>query len=130
MNRTAVRVNFLGLSFTIVHVRQVAKYVTKLRLLEHGLLHAANGVDEIQRRVEVKSAKDKSAKPDAKEADETDEDFIKRLVLFAAVHLHRASSSRRDDYKDNLVYQARKDIIAEFLRGSILKTCQNGDCNG
>ncbi|KIJ44014.1 hypothetical protein M422DRAFT_228619 [Sphaerobolus stellatus SS14] len=105
----------------------VWKYIAKLRLLEHGLLDAAKSVDDLHQRVSEKSTE---MEEEDDSQDETDEEFIKRIQLFVAIHLHRASGTTRNDYKDNLVYQARKELINEFLRNSILKTCQNGDCGG
>ncbi|KAF8471484.1 beta and beta-prime subunits of DNA dependent RNA-polymerase [Gautieria morchelliformis] len=98
----------------------VCKYVAKLKLLEHGLLDAAHGIDDIQQRVSDAGDEDDGENADS----ESDEDFMKRVKLFVAVHLHRASSSKRDDYKDSLVYQTRKEVIQEFLRKAISKTCQ------
>lgn len=102
-------------------VYKIYKYVAKLKLLEHGLLDASKSIDDIQQRVSDADDEDDGEKGHS----ESDEDFIKRVKLFVAVHLHRASSSNRDNYKDNLVYQARKEVIQEFLRGAITKTCQN-----
>ncbi|KAF8522225.1 hypothetical protein BU17DRAFT_45191 [Hysterangium stoloniferum] len=120
----------------------VCKYVAKLKLLEHGLLDAAKSIDELQQRVpeqkETGKGKGKDGDDDSSDTEdkpgggpiETDKEFIKRVKLFVSVHLYRASSSKRDDYKDSLVYQARKDVISEFLRSSIVSTCQNEDCGG
>ncbi|KAF8580902.1 beta and beta-prime subunits of DNA dependent RNA-polymerase [Ramaria rubella] len=114
----------------------VSKYAAKLKLLDHGLLDAAKGVDDLQQRIS-KSSGDKNeddeddegqGSSEGKVADETEEEFIKRVKLFVAVHLHRASSSKRGDYKDNLVYQTRKEVITDFLKSTILKSCQNDGC--
>jgi len=119
--------------------------MAKLRLLERGLLDAAQGVDDIALRVRQKQEKEKKGKSkkgddeeedqdddeDANEAevpDETPQEFMTRINLYVAIHLYRASSSKRDNYKDGLVYQTRKDIINDFLKSCILKKCQNGDC--
>ncbi|KAF8842743.1 beta and beta-prime subunits of DNA dependent RNA-polymerase [Paxillus ammoniavirescens] len=102
----------------------VCKYVAKLRLLEHGLLEAAHGVDDIQ--MQTGSGNDDSDGEDSR--DETIEDFEKRIELYVSIHLARASSSKRDHYKDGLVYQARKDVILDFLRTTISKKCQNEGC--
>jgi DNA-directed RNA polymerase, beta'' subunit/160 kD subunit len=61
--------------------------------------------------------------------DETLQEFTTRVNLYVAVHLSRASGSKRDHYKDGLVFQTRKDLINEFLKATILSKCQNGDCN-
>jgi len=60
--------------------------------------------------------------------DETIADFESRINLFVSVHFSKASSSTRDHYKDSLVYQARKDLITEFLRTTITKKCSNEGC--
>ncbi|KAH0587798.1 hypothetical protein H2248_006557 [Termitomyces sp. 'cryptogamus'] len=114
----------------------LAKYVAKFRLLERGLLDAAQGVDDLHIHISRKSRKkagdagdseaEDSDKPDV--PDETVDQFIMRVNLYVAVHLSRASNSKRDHYKDGLVYQARKVLINEFLKGTILKKCLNPDC--
>jgi hypothetical protein len=118
--------------------------MAKLRLLERGLLDAAQGIDDIilrVRRKQEKEKKGKSKKGDDEEEDQDEEDanepevpdetpqeFMTRINVYVAIHFHRASSSKRDNYKDGLVYQTRKDIINDFLKSCILKKCQNGDC--
>ncbi|KAI6105879.1 hypothetical protein F5141DRAFT_1126540 [Pisolithus sp. B1] len=92
------------------------KYAAKLRLLEHGLLDAALGVDDLH-------IQDK----DEDSRGETVEDFEKRVELYVRIHLSR-TGSRRDQYKDELVYQARKDVITDFLKSTIAKRCQNAGC--
>lgn len=86
--------------------------------MEHGLLEAAHGVDDIQ--IQLRNA---DAAEDSR--DETEEEFEKRVDLYVAIHFARASSSKRDHYKNQLVHQARKEVILDFLRIAISKTCQN-----
>ncbi|EGO02141.1 hypothetical protein SERLA73DRAFT_86356 [Serpula lacrymans var. lacrymans S7.3] len=102
----------------------ICKYIAKFRLLERGLLGAAQGVDEL--RLQTKKTQGDDEEDDA--PDETMEEFEKRVNLYVAVHIHRASGSKRDHYKDSLVYQARKDLINEFMKNTILKKCQNEGC--
>lgn len=97
---------------------QVCKYVAKLRLMEHGLLEAAQGVDDIHIKL---SSRDH----DEDSRDETVEEFEKRLDLYVAIHLVRTSSSKRDHYKNELVYQSRKEVILDFIKTAIAKTCHN-----
>jgi len=61
--------------------------------------------------------------------DETPQQFFMRVQLYVAVHLSRAPNSKRDHYKDALVYQARKNLISEFLKATLLRKCQNSDCS-
>lgn len=87
--------------------------------MEHGLLEAAHAVDAFQ--VQLRSG-------DAAEdiQDESAEEFEKRIALYVTIHLARASSSKRDHYKNELVYQARKEVILDFVKTAISpKTCQN-----
>lgn len=86
--------------------------------MEHGLLEAAHGVDDIQIQLRGVDAAEDSR-------DETEEEFKKRVDLYVTIHLARASSSKRDHYKNELVHQARKEVILDFLRITVSKTCQN-----
>ena len=112
--------------------------------MERGLLDAAHGVDDLQlitrrKKKTVKNTADEDSEAgdsdeqkDAQMEDvsvETEVQFMQRINLYVAVHLARAGpTSKRDDYKDALVYQARKEVLHEFLRAAMLKSCQNNDC--
>jgi hypothetical protein len=76
--------------------------------------------EEVAAAVEENSEDDRS--------DETLQSFEARINLFVHIHFARSSSAKRDDYKDGLVYQARKDLTLEFLKSTILKKCQNEGC--
>ncbi|KAJ6628876.1 hypothetical protein B0H10DRAFT_2209314 [Mycena sp. CBHHK59/15] len=123
----------------------MAKYVAKFRLIERGLLDAMQGVDELQIRVRIDKKKSAGKKGKAKQADsddssdddkpqgiavpdETIDEFVMRVNLYVAVHLGRSPASKRDHYKDGLVYKARKDLINEFLKASYATKCQNEGC--
>jgi hypothetical protein len=96
--------------------------VAKLRLLEHGMLDAASALNDFH----IKSrSKEQDARIDAEA--ETLEAFEQRVQVFVQLILLRASGSR-DDYKHSLVFQARKDLIQEILKASVLKRCQNLGC--
>lgn len=127
------------------------KYVAKFVLLEHGLLDAAHGIDELRIRTHPAQPKSKakakdgggtendgidddvetniSAKGGLEIPDETSKEFEARINLFVHIHLIHASGSKRDHYKHGLVYQARKHLITDFLKSTILKKCQNEDCS-
>lgn len=105
--------------------------------MERGLLEAALGVDDIQLRVRKRKTTTRSGEAetevdttvDLEVPDETPQQFMTRINLYVAIHLSRAKGNTRDNYKDGLVYQARKELINDFLKNTILKKCQNGDCN-
>jgi hypothetical protein len=99
--------------------------VAKFRLLEHGLLDAAMSVDDIRLQTRRKQG-DQGDEEEVK--GETVKGFQERVNLFVMVHLCRASGSKRDHYKDVLVYQARKDLILEFLKATASKQCKNDGC--
>ncbi|KAF9464350.1 hypothetical protein BDZ94DRAFT_1162001 [Collybia nuda] len=110
----------------------LCKYVAKFRLLERGLLDAAHGVDDLQLRVSEEEEEEEEPElahmVGVEVPDEKPEEFIMRVNLYVAVHLSRASNSKRDHYKDALVFQTRKDMINEFLKATLLNKCQNGNC--
>ncbi|KAK7060450.1 hypothetical protein VNI00_001215 [Paramarasmius palmivorus] len=129
----------------------LCKYAAKFKLLEHGLLDAALLLDDMHRLVIPRAKKgskgkgkkgedggneeDEEDEEEAAEAaadkdtpDETPYEFIARVNLYVQIHLSRASGSKRDSYKDALVYQARKELINEFLKATVLNRCQNDDC--
>ena len=99
------------------------------------MLEAAQCVDDIQIRVRKSKSKSKSeedneeADDDVGFPDETPQEFMTRINLYVAIHLSRAKGNTRDNYKDGLVYQVRKELINDFLKNTILRKCQNGDCN-
>lgn len=122
--------------------------MAKFQLLERGLLDAAQGVDNLHLHVSRKRESTRRKTKASVSEDENDEEgddviaqgsqgevrdetlpeFMMRVTLYVAVHLSRASNSKRDDYKDALVYQARKDLMSEFLKATLLLKCQNSDC--
>ena len=61
-------------------------------------------------------------------SDESAESFEQRINLFVHIHLARASGSKRDHYKETLVFQTRKDLIQEFRKVIQVKKCQNEGC--
>ena len=90
---------------------------------------ASQGVDELyESRNDVKAGDEKMQVEEDADPEETEDEFIARLDKYVNLHLGRASSSKRDNYKDALVYQARKDLINDFLKSTILKRCHNPDC--
>lgn len=131
---------------------KLCRFIAKLRLLDYGLLDASQGVDEFQRyrkptQPKQPKAKKKGRKDEGDESqdgvemegvddvlsgeekkDETLQAYMARLNLYVFVHLSRAKGSKRDDYKDGLVYQARRDLINEFLKATIMRKCQNDEC--
>lgn len=100
-------------------VAQVSKCIAQLRLLDHGLIDAAEAVEDV-----VSSAPGKKLKLDL--VDDNDEEgeiagtgdpnaVAKALDKYVKHQLRRASGSRRDDYHDSVVYNTRKAVIKAFL---------------
>jgi hypothetical protein len=93
-----------------------------MRLLEHGLLVAANALDNVTLKESKKGGDEEE------DDDESYEAFESRVRRFVTANIERASLSKRDDYKDSLVYQARKDTILAFMHAIVeRKKCLN--CN-
>lgn len=59
---------------------------------------------------------------------ESYEDFEKRVNAFVAVNFAAASSTSRDNYKDGLVFQERKNLISQFIKLTHTKKCPNPSC--
>ena len=86
-------------------------------------MEAALGVDDLRLRVRRSTGDDNDAPEESPEA------FQQRVDLFVSVHLARASTSKRDHYKDTLVYQTRKNLITEFFKATIMRKCNNNGCH-
>ncbi|KAI0677397.1 beta and beta-prime subunits of DNA dependent RNA-polymerase [Trametes maxima] len=103
----------------------LCKYVAKLRLLEYGFVVAAKALDDMHYQTK-KSKRIEDDEDD--EPAESYEAFEQRVNLYVAAHLATASSSKRDSYKDGLVYNARKEVINDFIKTTMTKKCQNPSC--
>ncbi|KZT29285.1 beta and beta-prime subunits of DNA dependent RNA-polymerase [Neolentinus lepideus HHB14362 ss-1] len=101
----------------------LCKYIAKFRLLERGLLEEAMMVDEIRRATRKKGDADDD--DDNEVAEESIEIFEWRVSAYVQTILLTRQSRTRDDYKDPAVYQARKDLMLEFLKATISKKCHN-----
>jgi len=101
----------------------VCKAAAKLKLLERGLLNAANLVEDISFDDQKGQGKEDATKKTAKTSEKT-------LDQYVQMHLGMASSARRGDYKDGPVYQARKQVIDEFIKiaSSNSKRCSHPEC--
>ncbi|KAJ6598841.1 hypothetical protein DFH09DRAFT_1388152 [Mycena vulgaris] len=110
------------------------RFKAKFRLLERGLLDAAQGVDELQIRVSIKkkkaaAKKGKGKKDDGDESSEEEEEEAGVAVLDETLEAFAMRVNfTRDHYKDGMVYKARKDLINEFLKVSFTSKCQNEGC--
>ncbi|CCA72815.1 probable DNA-directed RNA polymerase I [Serendipita indica DSM 11827] len=100
----------------------VAKTIGKLRLLERGLLEAANALDA------ANFADEKSKDDEAEQV--VEEKIAQKVELYVNINLQHATNAKRGDYKDGPVYQARKAAIDEFLRVALAsaKKCQRKQC--
>lgn len=93
-------------------------------------MDSADALDEIHIKVKV-AEKDKGEGETLEGEDDSEEtihDFEKRINLFVLVQIRQFSNRTRDSYKDGLVYQARKAVLADFFREVMLKKCQNPVC--
>ena len=107
--------------------------MAKLRLIERGLLEEAQGLDDMTIRTKRRKVKpdedgDEAGKDEYTVPEESLQEFMTRIHLYVAVQLSRNASQTRDSYKDGITYQAKKDLIKEFLKATLLKKCQNPDC--
>ncbi|KAI0082411.1 beta and beta-prime subunits of DNA dependent RNA-polymerase [Panus rudis PR-1116 ss-1] len=105
----------------------LCKFVAKLRLLEHGLLVAANMLDDLHVQSATKGAGEDEDMDDDTPL-ESYESFEARVNAFVALNLKVAGSAKRDNYKDGLVFQERKTVISQFIKLTHTKKCQNPNC--
>jgi hypothetical protein len=109
--------------------------MAKLRLIERGLLEEAQGLDDMTIRAKRRKVNPdgdgggEAVKDEKSVPEETPQEFMTRIHLYVAVQLSRNAGKTRDSYKDGISYQTKKDLITEFLKATILKKCQNSDCN-
>ena len=54
--------------------------------------------------------------------------LILKIHTYVTINLLRHRERNRDEYKDSVVYQARKEVIADFFLSMTLKKCQNERC--
>lgn len=112
----------LFLSLTHIKPFQMAKFVGRLTLLDHGLLTASLEL--------VKFAPHHTPIPGAKRAaslgdgdddaedrpEESEADYIERIEDYVKDAITQAGglAVSRDSYKDGLVYDERRKVISEF----------------
>ncbi|KAL5527693.1 hypothetical protein ACEPAG_6494 [Sanghuangporus baumii] len=106
---------------------QMVKFIAKLRLLDHGILSTAQAIDDM--RIRVSRAGEDEDEDEETNEEESLEEFTKRVNLLVWLSIRANPESGRDHYKEGLVYQARKDVIAEFLSVTCRRKCENKDCN-
>lgn len=105
-------------------VIKVAKTIGKLRLLECGLMDAAKALDELL-LVEPKAKGNEEEKDDDAEAI-----MAERINRYVDLQLSHNPQAKRGDYKEGMVYQARKAAIEDFLQLALAssKKCQRKQC--
>jgi len=108
-----------------IHKGPLCKFIAKLRLLDHGLLLAANTLDDFHMESRRSKGDDGA---DEEDFGEPFEAFEARVNAFVAISISAASSSKRDNYKDSLVYAERRNVIQQFLKSIISKKCPNPNC--
>lgn len=113
---------------------QMAKFVGRLTLLDHGLLIASLELAKLSAQVNFATLQPDGEDEDAEDKDELDkeekeaekeEDYIKRMEEFvrSAIRAGGKQAEGRDSYKDGLVYDERKRVISEFAKKGY-KKCQ------
>ncbi|KAH8597985.1 hypothetical protein B0O99DRAFT_507574 [Bisporella sp. PMI_857] len=109
--------------------QEVNRYECKLRLIQHGLLAAAEDIDNI----EVSQAKDEAEGGSISEDESPADDVIRRRTLYVKRSIKIAgkeiSSWNWKKEKNEGVFEARQRVVKQFMRDiSMGKTCRN--CGG
>lgn len=122
-------------------ILQKAIYAAKIKLLSHGLVDAAMGVDDVflqvtrrketRRPSEVKKRFDKmqldASGGESDDADEGQADQLQDILdQHIKRHLSAASGSKRDDFHDGVPYQMLKALKKSFMaeiQGKNCRTC-------
>lgn len=113
---------------------QLCKYIGKLRLLERGLLEAAQGIDHLTSKKKMQRGSGKADEEEMADVDdfvddESEKEYMTRINLYVHAHLSRVPAIKRDQYKDVMVYEARKVLFHSFFKDTALKKCQNEGCH-
>lgn len=109
---------------------QLAQYIARLRLLEMGQLEAAFEITRISPTQAKGGNGDDAQGSDDEEGGavpaETAAELIIRIEKFVQQVLRkpRQAGQPKDQYKDGLVFEERKKVLAEFAReGTRYKKC-------
>lgn len=94
--------------------------------MDHGLLDIANSVEDM--KIKVTRNEGEEEEDEETVTEESVADFSRRVNMYVALSMRMHPERSRDQYKDEMVYQARKNLIAEFLAATALKKCRNNDC--
>lgn len=108
--------------------KEVNRYICKLRLIQHGLLNAAEEIDNIEISQDKSASDDDSGRSEEESAVDKiiqrRNHFVKRAIKAA-----RTSPWEWDTEKNEGVAQARRNVVKDFLKSIVAgKGCSN--CNG
>jgi hypothetical protein len=100
----------------------VWKAAAKLKLLEYGLLKAANDLDDLNFGDQKGQDTDNATKGAAENLKNSFDQYVKNKLSNAP--------SARGAYKDDSIYQARKQVIDQFIKTALSssKRCSRPEC--
>ncbi len=96
-----------------------------LRLLDHGLLAEAQALEEFHPISKSKGNNKEDDQDDINFDESAVQECLDRIETHVRLSLQGASSSKRDDYKQELVYKYRKQMIKRLFQDSRIKRCMN-----
>ena len=85
----------------------------------------ADAIDDMKIRIS-RHGKGDGDEEEVKE--ESVSEFAARINTYVTIAIRMHPNRSRDQYKEELVYEARKNLIAEFFAATTLKKCENNDC--
>ena len=115
--------------------KQIYRYTAKLQLLDYGLVHAANTLDDF---VAQPAGSDKKAKGKGKKSSAgaegsdgeaaadgaafvTPAQYKLQVDAYVAHRLAQHPDARQNDFKIGIVYDARRKLIAELLKAVVAR---------
>ena len=96
-----------------------------LRLLDHGLLAEAQTLEDFHPNFGSKEENRWDDQDEMNPDDAAVQVYLNKIEAHVSLSFQGASGCSRDDYKQELVYEYRKQVIKRLFQDSRTKRCMN-----